>query len=848
MTPERRQRIEAVFHDASELEGSERAAFLRDACGADLTLRVEVESLLECVGETDGVLAAALASEAIGLIAAGRGGSVVGRMIAHYKVLARLGAGGMGEVYVAEDTRLGRKVALKLLPAVLTADAEQVRLLRREARAASALSHHNIVTVYEVGEADSLHFIAMEFIQGETLRRHLRGARLTLPEALDIAAQVASALAAAHQAGIVHRDIKPENVMRRDDGFVKVLDFGIALLAEQPAPAPPPGGPADAGQTSTRAPVGTAGYMSPEQASGKALDARTDLFSLGVLLYEMAAGRRPFAGESDSQVLRAILDEEAQPLGTLRPHVPRRLEEIIDRAMKKDPGERYQSAGELLADLKRLARQFERRDGGGERNYPTARPRAAGAASSALSSTGRRKSSSLADLLFFLRRRAGRPAPAAAEADAFRGLMPFREDDQDRFYGRGPDTEALLAMAAREEFRFGVLYGDSGTGKTSLLTAGLLPRLKGVGLVPLYCRAYKDPLAALLKECRKRSGVEPLDTEQPRDYLRRVAAERGAGLLVICDQFEEFFFNFRTRREREPFVSFVAGCHGLAGAPVKFLFSLRSDCLHRISSEFDGLIPEPLMGDKRYRLRNFDEEQATEVIEKSARGAGLRLDDALCRQVAQDLAEGDTVLPSELQFVGAQLQGQRIFTVADYRRAGGKEQLVHRFLEDVIRASGDRQGARLLLRCLISDDNTRLTLPLKEVVRRTQRDQDKVMRLLRQFTGARLIREIQEDDPWRYELTHEYLIEQLNRITGKVLDARQRADRELRQYLSNYSADGLTRIPLGRLWLIRRYADPELRERGKSLLNRSLRRGLLYAGALSRMQRASSRSPSHPTG
>jgi WD40 repeat protein len=315
-------------------------------------------------------------------------------------------------------------------------------------------------------------------------------------------------------------------------------------------------------------------------------------------------------------------------------------------------------------------------------------------------------------------------------------------------------------------------------------------------------------------------------------YLRSVADELNSTLVIICDQFEEFFVNFKTKSEREPFLSFVAGCTNTADLPVKFLFSIRSDFLYLISAAFDDQISEPLLSTKRYHLRTFDEEQAEAIIEKSVERANVPFEPGLSCQVARDLAVNDRVLPSELQIVGEQLQQKRIFTLKEYRRAGGKEPLVYSFLEEVIQASGDQEAAKLLLRSLISEENTRLTLTLDEIAHRTERSRKSVVQILNLFVESRLIREIQEDEPWRYELTHEYLIEKVNQITGRVMDATQRANRMFRQYMSSYVADQRTRIPISKLWFIRRYSDVERGERERELLRKSLRWGLLKASAL----------------
>lgn len=801
MTADRWQRIQDVFHAALEREPQGRAAFLEEACASDGELRQEVESLLAYRDRRGDLLEQPPFEDAMLLLAQGRRDALIGQMVSHYRVLAELGAGGMGEVYLAEDQKLGRKVALKLLPAAFTGDADRVRRFQQEARAASALDHPNIAAVYEIGHEDSLHFIAVEFIRGETLRQRIGGGRLAIREALEIAIQIASALAKAHQAGIVHRDIKPANIMLHDDGYVKLLDFGIALLAAEQ----------ESGGSRGGTPIGTAGYLSPEQARGEALDGRSDLFSLGVVLYEMIAGQKPFG--VGAEAIQAVVHQEPAPLGVFRLNVPAALETIAKKALAKEREERYQSAGEMLRALDQLKTQLQ------SPVVHDARPAAIHRNRTPTRWLGR-----------LLRRKRARIASASAAGGAFHGLGPFQEADRQRFFGREREASALYETISRRQCRFGVLYGDSGAGKTSLLMAGLLPKLRQDACLPVYCRSFKDPLAAALDQCRAASGVEPREAELSIDYLRRVAESQAKVIVIVCDQFEEFFVNCRTRREREPFAAFVAGCYNTADLPVKFLFSIRSDFLYLIGAEFDGRIPEPLMADKRYHLRNFDQEQAEEIIRKSARRADLDLDDDLCRHVAHDLAVGERVLPSELQIVGEQLQNKGILTTEQYRRAGGKEQLVHSYLDDVIEAAPDRNAARLLLRSLISQDNTRVALTLREIARRAQCGRGTVEETLGLFAGSRLIHEIQDEEPWRYELTHEYLIEGINRTSGRVMDATQRANRQFRQFLSSYALDRRTHIPIIRLWFIRRYSDLERGDRERELLRKSLRTGMLRLG------------------
>ena len=275
--------------------------------------------------------------------------------VSHYRILKKLGAGGMGEVYLAEDNRLDRKVALKLLPQEFTQDAERLRRFTREAKAASALNHPNIITIYDIGQTDSSHFIATEYVEGDTLRQHLRQSRMAVSEVLEVAVQIADALSEAHQTGIIHRDIKPENLIVKKNGLVKLLDFGLAKLTERKAPSADTSAPTAAQvNTGPNVILGTLAYISPEQARGKDLDARTDIFSFGVLLYEMVTGHAPFEGETTSDVIAAILKSEPGPISSFSPDVPPELQRIIGKALRKDREERYQTMKDMLLDLKSL--------------------------------------------------------------------------------------------------------------------------------------------------------------------------------------------------------------------------------------------------------------------------------------------------------------------------------------------------------------------------------------------------------------------------------------------------------------------------------------------------------------
>jgi Tol biopolymer transport system component/predicted Ser/Thr protein kinase len=284
---------------------------------------------------------------------------MIGTLVSCYEVHKKLGEGGMGVVYAAEDTRLGRQVALKFLPPDLARDPLALERFQREARSASALNHPNICTIFDVGEHDGASFIAMELLDGKTLSRHIHGRPLSLPDLLELSIQIADALDAAHQKGIIHRDIKPGNIFVTERGQAKILDFGLAKMHRRANRSDRQSAIATLDEDNLTNPgsaVGTAAYMSPEQARGEELDPRSDLFSLGCVLYEMATGRRPFAGESLAVIFEAILSRDPQPAIQVNPNVPKRLNEIISTAMEKDRELRYQSAAEMRAELKRLKR------------------------------------------------------------------------------------------------------------------------------------------------------------------------------------------------------------------------------------------------------------------------------------------------------------------------------------------------------------------------------------------------------------------------------------------------------------------------------------------------------------
>jgi serine/threonine protein kinase/Tol biopolymer transport system component len=350
VTPERWKKLEVLFHEALGLEGKARAAYLAQACGSDERLREEVERLLAAHDRESSFIDSPILAETAGLTNADRHESLIGRQIGPYKVVSLLGRGGMGEVYRALDTRLGREVAIKLLPAAFSSDRDRLRRFEQEARAAGMLNHPNVLTIYDIGRHENAPYIVSELLTGETLREWLRGGPLPMRRAVDCALQIARGLAAAHEKGIVHRDLKPENLLLTKGGRVKILDFGLAKLKPAPtnlAPGIETNASTHALGTAPGVLMGTVGYMSPEQVRAEEVDHRSDIFAFGAILYEMLYGRRAFQGVTAVEILNAILKEEPPEMAAAGHEIPQALRRVMRRCLEKDPAERFQSISDV---------------------------------------------------------------------------------------------------------------------------------------------------------------------------------------------------------------------------------------------------------------------------------------------------------------------------------------------------------------------------------------------------------------------------------------------------------------------------------------------------------------------
>jgi non-specific serine/threonine protein kinase len=517
MTPERWQQLKQIFQSALERNPAERSSFLSQACAGDAALRSEVESLISSHDQAGNSIEAMAAEAATEMLVDDR--AIVGKQISRYLVLGSIGRGGMGEVFLGEDTRLKRQVALKILPADVAADRERIRRLIQEATAISALNHPNIITIHDIGEDHDTNFIATEYVEGETLRELINSSQSNVREILEISLQLASALAAAHQAGIIHRDIKPENVMIRKDGYVKVLDFGLAKLTE-----PKLVGEKDETLVYSDPGVirGTVAYMSPEQARGLKVDSRTDIWSFGVVLYELLTRRIPFTGETATDLILSITQKEPPALQFVAPDLPTELYFIVNKTLRKKLDERYQSIKEVLTDLRRVKQRLEYEET--ERTLSPEDSKArierkhkeAEVCAAVSSDSGGSMSTSSSDSL--------PPNNLSTE------LSPL--------IGRQVELEEIEGLLSQSDTRLLTITGVGGTGKTRLAQAvareSLAEFADGVYFINLSAIARAELVVPIIAQilCIREEIGKPL-----KDRLREHLRERR--MLIVLDNFEQ---------------------------------------------------------------------------------------------------------------------------------------------------------------------------------------------------------------------------------------------------------------------------------------------------------------------
>jgi serine/threonine protein kinase/Flp pilus assembly protein TadD len=467
-------RVKAVFEQALASDETARAAFLAAACGSDALLRQRVDALLASHAASPSFLETS-ASAVIGLPRPGA--DLSGQTIGTYRLLSRIGAGAMGEVYAAHDEKLNRRVAVKLIATDLARDVDRLQRFRQEAHAASSLNHPNIVVVHDFGEMDVRPFIVTELVEGVTLRERLEKGPLPIPEVIEIALQVTSGLAAAHARGLVHRDIKPENVMLRPDGYVKVLDFGLAKLAsgEHALLA----GPESTGLTQPGQMAGTPAYMSPEQARAEPVDAATDVFSVGAVLYEMVTGRAAFAGESHAVIFAAILGQTPPAPTALNPEVPPEVERLITKALEKDRALRYQSVAEMRSDLLRVRRESDARHLAASTHRERADRRVSSRVGAALALV-----LLIAGLVATYTFRKNGAATASPGTRAMLAVLPFEnlsEDAGQEYFADGLTEEMTAKLGQLQPATLGVIASTSTARyKQTKLTAAQIGQELGV--------------------------------------------------------------------------------------------------------------------------------------------------------------------------------------------------------------------------------------------------------------------------------------------------------------------------------------------------------------------------------
>jgi len=520
MDAERWKQVDNLLQSALLVPSDRRDEFLRQACAGDAALEQEVRSLLTSHRNVDGFLegpAIKVAAQTIALQARGAGDSVLGQTISHYFVLRKLGSGGMGVVYEAEDIRLGRRVALKFLPENLAHDKRALQRFEREARAASSLNHPNICTIYEVEEHDHQPVIVMELLEGESLKQRIREGPISTAQLLDFGIQISDALEAAHARGIIHRDIKPGNMFIVGGGRMKILDFGLAKVLD---PHVAEGQSEEESLTLDGVIPGTTSYMSPEQVRGEEIDARSDLFSLGVVLYEMATGQRPFVAKNRVLLMNAILSAKPAAASSLNPALPASLDTILARALEKHCKKRFQRAADICSDLKRLRAETEKTPTAVALAGPVGPNPRPGRYGSILATIRDRFSEKPVQPL------KARPANLPAQRTGF--------------VGREKEIAAAKELLLRQDVRLVTVTGPGGIGKTRLavqVASGLAERFPGgTHFVPLSSLSDPGLIASVIVQTL---GIREAGGQSPLEILKQnLQDSMSAPMLLVLDNFE----------------------------------------------------------------------------------------------------------------------------------------------------------------------------------------------------------------------------------------------------------------------------------------------------------------------
>ena len=651
-----------------------------------------------------------------------------GTRIHQYELIRQLGRGGMGTVFLARDTRLGRRVAIKFLR---TSDADITRRFVLEARATARCSHENIVVIYEVGEFQGSPFMVLEYLQGQPLNKLIDGQRLVSHRAVELLVPVVRALACAHEQGIVHRDLKPENILVTDTGAIKVLDFGIAKLLQDPEHPPENAAaarlqaaanasdlpsPSDMSEdpvnlTRRGAIVGTLSYMSPEQWLGSGIDHRTDIWAIGIMLFRMLAGKHPLAPLSGAQlVVTASLDEPMPRLRDMAPEVPAALASIVDRCLNKDKEQRFADATSLLHALEALLPGRYSRE-------------------------------------------------LRIDESPYAGLASFQEDDADRFFGRTREIAALVHRIQEQPLI--AVVGPSGAGKSSFVRAGLVPILKrsAENWETIVIRPGRKPLAALAHVLVPLISSSPSladDLEEQQQLVERLYAEPGyvgavlrgrarrekRKILLFIDQFEELYTHVADPQERRAFTACLSGIADDATTPIRVVLSLRSDFLDRVPEDerFMGELSQGL-----FFLTSPNREGLREALLQPAELAGYRFETTeMVDDMLAYLESAQGALPL-LQFAATQLWDNRdlarkLLTQESYQNAGGIAGALATHADSVLNELPfqTRTLARSVFLALVTPERTRAIVPLEEL-RGLTRDAKEIRHLIDHLVQARLL-------------------------------------------------------------------------------------------------------------